>query len=220
MKKKVVATLAMALFMFVMTGVAKASSIWTDWTDRTVGATGSVTGTLGTIAVNYSGECLSATNINGTSNIWNPDTTYIGGFIDTSPNAVGDVIGLNGSTIVSTLSFSEPISNPVIAIWSLGAPSVSASFSFDEASTFQVGGPNSKYGGSSIIIDGNIVTGKEGNGVILFEGEFNSLSWTSTNENWYGFTVGSTSVPIPGAVWLLGSGLAGLAGTRIRRKKK
>ena len=28
------------------------------------------------------------------------------------------------------------------------------------------------------------------------------------------------AVPIPGAVWLLGSGLAGLAGTRIRRKKK
>ena len=30
----------------------------------------------------------------------------------------------------------------------------------------------------------------------------------------------SSAVPIPGAVWLLGSGIAGLAGTRIRRKKK
>jgi hypothetical protein len=27
-------------------------------------------------------------------------------------------------------------------------------------------------------------------------------------------------VPIPGAVWLLGSGLAGIAGIRLRRKKK
>nr|WP_320014857.1 hypothetical protein [uncultured Desulfobacter sp.] len=136
MMKKMVATLAMMLCTSFMGGVANASTVWIDWTDRTVGATGSATGTIGTITINYSGEVLSTTNINGTTNIWNPDTTYIGGFIDTSPDTIGDVIGLNGSTVVSTLSFSEPILNPVIAIWSLGQPSSEASFSFSETPIF------------------------------------------------------------------------------------
>jgi hypothetical protein len=218
MKKTWVAVLTTIFLMPVMVSVANASTTWTDWTDRTAGAAGSAVGTLGTITVDYSGEVLGNTNLNGTSNIWNPDTTYIGGLIDTSPDTVGDVIGLNGSTSVSTISFSEPVLNPVIAIWSLGRPSFEASFSFTETPVFQVGGPNSIYGGSSIIVDGNTVAGNEGNGVILFEGEFDSLSWTSTNENWYGFTVGSTSVPVPGAIWLLGSGFAGLAGIRIVRR--
>lgn len=220
MKKKLVAGLVSGLLVSCMVGMANASTVWTDWTDATVGATGSATGTLGTSIVNYSGQVLNAT-INGTTNIWNPDTTYIGGFIDTSPDTIGDVIGMNGYySAVSTLSFSEPIFNPVIAIWSLGNPSSGASFSFTETPTFQVGGPNSIYGGSSIRVNGNTVTGEEGNGVILFEGEYNSLSWTSTYESWYGFTVGSSPVPVPGAIWLLGSGLAGLAGTRIKRKEK
>lgn len=49
-----------------------------------------------------------------------------------------------------------------------------------------------------------------------------SSTWPSptvTAELWVD-NVSNSPVPIPGAVWLLGSGLAGLVGTRIRRKKK
>ena len=43
----------------------------------------------------------------------------------------------------------------------------------------------------------------------------NSLSGYDLN-----FRVTPSSVPIPGAVWLLGSGVAGIAGIRLRREKK
>ena len=48
--------------------------------------------------------------------------------------------------------------------------------------------------------------------------------FTSATYNGYGnhdiLSWQFTSVPIPGALWLLGSGLAGIAGIRLRRKKK
>lgn len=172
---------------------------------------------MGSITVNYSGEVTANTIINDTATIWNPGSTFIGGAVDTLPYSVGDVIGLNGSTTVGTLTFSSPVTNPVIAIWSLGQPSILSSFTFDATPTLEAGGPNSIYGGSSIVVNGNTVSGNEGNGVILFGGTYSSISWASTNENWYGFTVG-TAVPVPAAVWLFGSGLLGLVG--IARRKK
>ena len=51
----------------------------------------------------------------------------------------------------------------------------------------------------------------------LFLGTMDGFGW---NDNSGSFTVGIESVPIPGALWLLGSGLAGIAGIRLRRKKK
>ena len=214
----------LALFVFATSHTAAtASTIWTDWTQVTVGDPGSATGTLGSTTVSYSGEVIGAavqggTIIDGTSAIWNPESTYVGGVVDVSPAVVGDVIGLDGSTNRATISFSTPVANPVIAIWSLGSPVLAASFTFDQAPVLQAGGPNSIYGGSSIVVNGNTVSGNEGNGVILFNGEVSSISFTSTNEHWYGFTVGTAVVPVPAALWLFGSGLVGLLGIAGRKK--
>lgn len=55
---------------------------------------------------------------------------------------------------------------------------------------------------------------------MLFETYSSTWPWpTVTAELWVD-NVSNSPVPIPGAVWLLVSGLAGLVGTRIRRKKK
>jgi len=198
-----------------------ATTIWTDWTAITLGDPGSASGTLGSTTVTYSGEVTGNSNINGTSTIWNPESTYIGGVVDTSPNSVGDHIALNGSSTTGTINFSAPIVDPVIAIWSLGQPGSTASFTFQQTPTFVVGGPNSIYNGSAIVVDGNVVSGNEGNGVIIFNGEFSSISFTSTNENWYAFTVGANGepavIPVPAAVWLFGSGLLGLLGVARRK---
>jgi len=213
MKRLTVMCLALLPALYILSGSdAIAATTWTDWSAATIADPGgSATGTMGAVTISYSGEVTGNTVTNGTTGIWNPSTTFVGGGVDTSPDSVRDVIGLNGSTGTDTITFSSPVTDPVIAIWSLGAPSATASFTFDATPTLQAGGPNSIYGGSSIVVNGNTVSGNEGNGVVLFSGVFSSISWTSTNENWYGFTVGSAqTVPVPAALGLFGSGLLGL----------
>lgn len=202
---------------------ASAATIWTDWTAATAGAPGSATGSAGGVTVTYSGE-LDAFIINGTSPIWAPNSSFIGGTVTASPSVVGDDLRLNGSfTGVNTLTFSSSVTNPLIAIWSLGQPGVAASFNFIGATpTFEAGGPNSSFGGSPIVVMGNSVLGNEGNGVVQFTGVFTSLSWTNTPENFYAFTVGTNAdggvpaIPEPMTVTLVSSGLLGLMARRRR----
>jgi hypothetical protein len=177
------------------------ATLWTDWTSVTVGSPGSAVGTFGGITVTYNGEVISRTVTDGTFTGWVPDSSFVDGTVVTSsPREVGDIIGLAGEyTGINTVTFASAIVDPVMAIWSLGSPSLLRSFSsISETPTFVVGGPNGDYGGAAIIVSGNTVSGQEGNGVVQFTGTISSISWTNTPELWYGFTVGaSESAPLP-----------------------
>lgn len=185
-------TAAIAVMLALATGRASAITVWTDWTSATNGGPGSAAGTLDGVAVAYGGQVIGATT-NGTAGNWAPDTSFVGGTVTTSPSAVRDIILLNGSYAgPDTITFAAPVTNPLVAIWSLGRPGVPATFTFTATPTLQAGGPNAQYGGSSITVAGNVVSGMEGNGVVQFTGTFDTISWTSTAEHFYGFTVGTS----------------------------
>ena len=200
-----------------------AATTWTDWTSATVGNPGSAAGTLNGVQVTYSGE-VGGSVLNGQSNIWAPNSSFIGGTVTTSPSIVGDDIRLAGAfTGTNTLTFGTPLVNPVFAIWSLGQPGLAASFTFNATPTLQAGGPNSQFGGQTITVLGNVVSGSEGNGVVQFTGTFGSISWTNTFENFYAFTVGLNgpigAIPEPETYAMLLAGL-GLLGFAARRRKQ
>jgi len=216
-----------AILLLVAPG--QAATTWTDWTSFTASTgtngNGSASGSVGGVGVTYSGELLGApqTIVNGTSTIWSPSTSFVGGTSTVSPSVVGDDLALAGNfTGTNTISFASPVTNPLLATWSLGS-GVLASFIFQNATpTFEVGGPNSQFGGSAITVNGNTVSGREGNGVVQFTGTFSSISWTDTPEFFYAFTVGvngpTSAVPEPTSLSLLASGVAALAWCRRKRR--
>jgi len=204
----------------------RASTVWTQWSSAAAGAPGSASGTLNGITVSFSGEVLGNSVINGTSGVWSsPASSFIGGTVTTSPSTVGDVITEDGVfTGTNTLTFSSPIVNPVFAIWSLGNPSAPAQFTFDLTPIFEAGGPD-VYGGGPITVSGDVVSGREGSGVVQFTGDITSISWTDTFEYFYGFSVGeagpSATTPEPSFAVALGAGFAGLVLMgRLRKSRR
>ncbi|HEY5288534.1 MAG TPA: PEPxxWA-CTERM sorting domain-containing protein [Caulobacteraceae bacterium] len=197
---------------------------WTHWTTFTTGATtGTAAGTAGGVGVSYSGELE---NLFANYPSWTPALSYVGGTVGNAPLPSDGIIQLfgaqldpNGAPLVDTITFSKPVTNPVIAIWSLGQGGSAASFVFpgNEPVTIEAGGPSAEYGGGSITLSGNTISGLEGNGTIQLTGTFTSISWTTPQfENWYGFAVGV--VPEPATWALMLAGFAGL-GMALRSRR-
>jgi hypothetical protein len=130
-----------------------------------------------------------------------------------------------GSGISEMITFSSTVVDPIFAIWSLGQPGLSSSFDFSSKSgqSFNLlgGGPSAEFGGSALTATGSVVHGTEGNGLVQFNGSFDSVTFTTPNfENYYAFTVGydatltgggpTPAVPEPATLSLFGLGLAAL----------
>jgi hypothetical protein len=210
-------------FTFAGASAHAATIDWNTWTSATDG-TISTTGGSVTVAFNANG---SADYLYASYVSYLPAATYADGtIVNNAPSSSNNIIHLEGGNAnINTITFSTPVVNPVMVIWSLGNSSTTASFNFIAATpTLVAGGVSSEYGGSSITVSGNDVSGAEGNGTVEFLGTFSNISWTNpVYEDWYGFNVGitgtaATSVPEPTTMLLLGLGLMGLA--EVRRKFK
>lgn len=221
--KKILLEISLVMILFVSASGALAATVdWTDWTSVTSAAPG-VVGTLnaGTIDVAFSGQ-YSFAQTNGGTNFWNPSTPYISSTVSNAPPA-SDIIALgNGGT--ATITFSQPVLNPLLALVSWNGNTV------DFGVPIQILSYGAGYWGNGTPILNGAGTGFFGSGevhgVIELPGTFSMISFTHTTEYWHGFTVGieglpgpSTGVPEPATMLLLGSGMVGMV-PFVRRKFK
>ena len=228
-KTLTVLSVASATLLAAPTSVEGATITWAVWTSGTVGqTTGTASGTIAGIgSVSYTGEF----EFFQSGAIWNPVTSFQGGTVSNAPGATNAGIAIQGGagTGTNTITFSAPVLDPIIAIWSLGQPAVTSQFDFGtQPFAIQGGGPNASFGGSSIFVGGacpaNTVCGIEGNGVLQLNGVFSSITFTNpVFEHYYAFTVGATAaapsaVPEPTSLLLLGTGL--IAVVHAYRRKR
>jgi len=213
MQKLLIAGLTSLLIAGNVSVASAAVVTWNTWDSTT-------TGSAGSINVTYAGPALSLV-LNYPS--YTPTTTFADGVIvSNAPSPSNNILQITGgSDATQTLTFSQAVVNPVFAIWSLGSSTL-ASFVFDQTPTFISGGPSAEYGGSAIDVTGNVVSGREVNGTIQFQGTFTSLTWTNPQyEYWYGFNVGFESVapvPEPATWFMMILGFAGVGYMTYRRK--
>jgi hypothetical protein len=209
-------------------GVTQAAPIdWNAWTSS--GAGSIAPDSVGvTFAIAGAG---SLDNLVSNYPSYTPTSTFADGtIVANAPTSADGIIQLaGGNTNINTITFSKPVVNPVMAIWSLGAGNAPAEFDFINATPmFVSGGPSAEYGGSAITISGDNVLGTEGNGTVQFIGTFTSLSWTNPKfEFWYGFDVGiagvgggGSGVPEPSTLALLSLACVPLALTLWRRGRR
>jgi hypothetical protein len=220
MTRRVFYSVLLAMVMLLAASPVQANTVyWTDWTTK---STGLGTGTMNigseTVGVNFSGTYSFAQTSGGT-NYWNPSTPYISATVSNAPPA-SDIIGLStGGT--ATITFSEAVTNPLIALVSWNGNYVDFGENIIKFLSYGHG-----YWGNGTPVLYSDKTGFHGvgevHGVLELEGVYTSITFTHTSEGWHGLTVGAMGVapvPLPGAVWLLGSGLVGLVGLKKKFRK-
>ncbi len=216
---------------------------WASWLTAAAGWDGTAAGTLltptGDITVAYQGELWGAQMLAGRGFYGGPDANYWTDYTSSSPSPYisagvpdaptsSDILAMTGvNGITNTLTFSAPVTDPVMAFVSVGRPGIEVDYAFD--APFDVvssgrGWWSTYYNilpiGGLFTQVGNTLRGEEGDGVIQFHGTFSSISWTSTSgvEVWQGFTIGVdppvAAVPEPGSLALLALAMGGLAFTR------
>jgi hypothetical protein len=210
-----------------------------------------------TITVTYTGNNLEVQSAPNGFDYWRPrppatacGTTPVAGCdpwlapslgisnpVTAGGTANPDIIRLFGgpATGTQTVTFSTAIANPIFAILSLGQPGVTVTYDFNRPFEILSFGPSASFGGPGTLTaisdpatNSFRLTGVEGNGLIRFLGDFQSISWTvPVAENWHGFTIGvqgvaagePSTVPEPATLGLVALGLGGLAAVRRRIRR-
>jgi PEP-CTERM motif len=209
---------------------------WASWASAPApgGSTAVITTGNGPVNVTYVGNSPSV----GPIYDWSVSpSVYGGGTIvnNTATLAQGGVKTVGGGSSLNTITFSSPVTNPVMSIYSLGAlfgpgspplfnpTPVQAQYDFSNSLSISLlsGGPSPSDGGGSLTVSGSSVIGTEGNGVVMFNGTFSTIAFQApVSENYQVWTIGiPQAVPEPGTWALMFSGMA-VVGAFARRQTK
>jgi len=177
---------------------------YVDWTAANAGA-GTASGTISLPGGQSVGVSLRVRNPNGSAGtflgsqltcgtaFWtaNNSAPYVSASVLNGPPAC-DIIQLQGgSSSTYEITFSEPVSDPIMPVLSLGNHGAPTYYDFDRQ--FQVVSSGTGYWGSGTFRadPGEVLLGAEGHGTIRFIGSIATLSWTVPRpEYWHGFTFG------------------------------
>lgn len=204
---------------------------YVNWSAATIGTRGLARGSivisnLYPVGVTYEGEVAPATQIDTGINYWEPATPYLSNAISNAPPAP-DIIALIGGTgFLNTLTFDEPVEDPVLTLVSLGQIGLPVTYIFDASFELLSQGPGYWGAGTLFQSEPNQLIGNEGHGAIQFRGIYSSLSWAVPDaENWHGFTLGvpiktgpAPAVIPEGKVWITGLGACLVAALGWRRR--
>jgi hypothetical protein len=204
-----------ALGLFLAAASAHATPIFTDWVSVDT-AGDSASGTLGATGVAVSGGDISFAVTDGSSAIFaNPLH-----FTPAIPS--GDYVEITGSftsTFAYTITFSAPVTNPILYVGSL-------------ASTFTFSGvtPTRLSGEAEFVVAGSTVSGQsplsggnDRNGAVALNGTFNAITFTvdaldlfTNDRDGIALQVGTDpiAVPEPAVSALVGAGVLGAFGLR------
>lgn len=208
----------MLLVLVPLSGAAAADIIWTDWQTATTNQVNGVL-TIGsdTVNVQYNGPYAFA-QTGGGINYWSPSTPYISATVPNVPPGT-DIIALSTGG-AKTITFSQPVTDPLLALVSWNSNTVDFRTQINVLSFGQGywgnGTPVINSGGTGFYGQGEV------HGVIELPGTFSSIAFTDTSESWHGFTLGVRGVaatPLPAGLWLMGSGLLALIGLRGYRRR-
>jgi hypothetical protein len=167
-----------APFTGITVGIAQGGTVY--WADWTIANPTTVTGLLsppsGTIQVTFNGGDLYGAQTSVGSNYWTPPSTYVSATVANAPPGPA-LIELNGGgSQPDALRFSSPVTNPLLAVVSLGNGPV-GSCTLGIGAPFTILSSGIGYQGSGLgsgvltATDGGL-TGAEGNGVIQVAGTF------------------------------------------------
>lgn len=183
---------------------------WASWTSQPDANT--VVGNIGAVGVTYSGP-VNFSQLNNTGTDYWVDLGYTQGVVNRPTGT--DLVSLSaGGT--KTITFSTAVSNVYMAFTSWNGNT--ATFS----SPFSVVSQGCGYWGCGTFVVNGASDGFFGNGevhgVLKFAGPITSLTFTDTDENWHGFTVGLGAVP-DASTWAMLIAGFGLVGAMARRRR-
>jgi hypothetical protein len=177
------------------TPVATKPYVWADWTTYTIGEDGGAAATLNladaSVALTYSGQLYNAQADRGLP-YWTPDTAYKSTVVLNGPPAIDNIMLAGGDNRTHTLTFSAPVTNPVLAVLSLGSVETTTVCRFDDDFELLSFGPGYYPQAEPLKrLPDHVLAGRESNGTIRFVGTYTKISWKSVlSEPWYGVTVG------------------------------